>query len=271
MKNEYKVEGQLVKMNVQGKEVTIDYDDINKVGLYKWRTSGRSRVFTSYWDKNKIVRTMSLHKYLTGSPHVKYLNNDPFDLRRSNLLPVEKQCPIRKRGAYLKGNRVLLKKDVAIIYIDSKGSSYRVYIDVNDYPVVKNYTWCRNVKTGYAQSIDRITRKGVYMHRLIMDARGFYNKTDHIDGNRLNNRKSNLRICDDSENHHNNIKHRNVTSGIYPHTKGKYWTACLIIKKRNIYLQKTFKTHEQAIAQRRKWEEKLNPSGLQGRRDVSDA
>jgi hypothetical protein len=264
MKNDFSVNGDVVTMDVQGEKVMFDVADVERVGKYRWRKSGRRLVFTSYRDEDNIVRTVTLHKYITGSKHVRFVNGSTFDLRRSNLLPTDKVELHKPRGVNLKGNEYRIEGDTVIVLIKSKGVTYEAYIDYEDYPVVRNYTWCRNVATGYAQAIDRISRRGIYMHRLIMDASGFYDKTDHINGNRLDNRKHNLRICSDSQNHHNNIKHRNGTSGIYEHTKGKYWTACLMIKGKDIHRQKTFKNYEDAVAQRRAWEKEFNPSGLNG-------
>lgn len=55
-------------------------------------------------------------------------------------------------------------------------------------------------------------KKNVYMHRLIMNAPdGAY--IDHINGDSLDNRKENLRFCNNSENMRNRGKNQNNTSG----------------------------------------------------------
>lgn len=262
MKNEYVVQDGMVTMKVQGIQVIFDEADIPIIEKYKWKSPRKCSVNTGYRDENGIGRTLTLHKLLTGAKYVERVNGDLLDYRRCNLVPTEKVIQHHKRGVNLKGNEYRIEKGIVVVLIKSKNKIHECYIDYEDYPIVAKYTWCKNVATGYAQAIDRLTRKGVYMHRLVMGAIDFYDKIDHINGNRMDNRKSNLRICNDSQNHHNNIKHRNGTSGIYPHTKGKYWTACLIVKAKNIHLQKTFKTFEQATAQRRAWEQEFNPSGL---------
>lgn len=84
-------------------------------------------------------------------------------------------------------------------------------IDNADFERVNKYSWNVN-NGGYAIHIH------IAMHRFIMNTpKGM--DTDHINGNRLDNRKKNLRICSRSQNHFNRKKRAN-TSSVY---KGVYW------------------------------------------------
>lgn len=60
----------------------------------------------------------------------------------------------------------------------------------------------------------RLNRKTEYMHRRITGAPPGA-EVDHIDGNRLNNVRANLRLATPAENRQNRGKYRNNTSGFH--------------------------------------------------------
>lgn len=73
-------------------------------------------------------------------------------------------------------------------------------IDEADFDLVKPFSWTQNSAGGYAKSRD-LGRK-LWMHRMIVGAvKGQY--VDHINGNTLDNRRCNLRICSQGENMRN--------------------------------------------------------------------
>jgi HNH endonuclease len=81
-------------------------------------------------------------------------------------------------------------------------------IDADDFEKIKNYNW-HAVKTGHVFYAKRATRKKgeqriVPMHAVIAGTPAGL-CTDHIDGNGLNNRRSNLRICTHAQNQQNRI------------------------------------------------------------------
>jgi len=88
-------------------------------------------------------------------------------------------------------------------------------VDDSDYEELNRFKWHarKTVKTFYAErtfTIGNGKRKNVFMHRYIMQTpKGF--DTDHIDGNGLNNQRSNLRVCTRSENLRNQGKKPNNT------------------------------------------------------------
>lgn len=81
-----------------------------------------------------------------------------------------------------------------------------IQIDDNDYELIKNFKWnILEVTPNNKYATTYIERKLVLMHRLLM---GFPKgkEIDHIDGNGLNNSRSNLRICS----HKDNLRNRKI-------------------------------------------------------------
>ena len=89
-------------------------------------------------------------------------------------------------------------------------------VDDEDYELVNKYNWYFGA--GYARSMEKIL-----MHRLIMKAKKGQ-MIDHIDGNGLNNQRSNLRFCTHSQNMANKKGFKNTSSkykGVYTHIDSK--------------------------------------------------
>jgi hypothetical protein len=89
------------------------------------------------------------------------------------------------------------------------------YIDDADFALVGSISWsaCKRYHCTYA-----INTKHGYLHRLVAAANKEH-EVDHIDGNGLNNQRSNLRCATRSQNQHNRGKYSNNTSGF----KGVTW------------------------------------------------
>lgn len=75
-------------------------------------------------------------------------------------------------------------------------------VDDEDYPELIKHTWYLS-KQGYAArsywNVEKQTTGTIYMHRLILKTPGGFD-TEHIDLNKLNNQKSNLRVATRSQN-----------------------------------------------------------------------
>lgn len=105
------------------------------------------------------------------------------------------------------------------------------YFDKEDYKIISEYCWCYS-RFGYVitdsnkyQTIK--DKKGLAMHRLVLDYWDYNFDIDHINNNKSDNRKCNLRIVTRSQNFMNKKKQKNNTSGV----TGVYWD-----KSRNKWL-----------------------------------
>lgn len=152
----------------------------------------------------------------------------------------------KKSGKWKKYNRYDLSGEYGIGFT-SKGEEF--YFDIEDYDKIKDYCWYID-NNGYVASSN-----GILMHRIILPTEDGY-VPDHIHGKTTNNdnRKSNLRIATDSQNHMNmRISSRNTSgvTGVSRHPSGG-WIAH--IKSGNIIKRKYFNNKEDAINQRKEWE-----------------
>lgn len=109
-------------------------------------------------------------------------------------------------------------------------------VDEADYAELSQYKWYtqNSGHTGYAK---RMTSKSlgrphlVRMHRVILDAPHDM-QVDHINGDGLDNRRSNLRLCTNAENQHNRRKFKNTASkykGLAFFSGPKMWGALIKI------------------------------------------
>lgn len=102
-------------------------------------------------------------------------------------------------------------------------------VDVEDHQWLSKHKWHASPATGHSTVYaKRSTRHGsVFMHRMIMKPpEGMV--VDHINGNGLDNRRCNLRICTPTENSRNRRKHADGKSrfiGVSPW--GKKWQAAV--------------------------------------------
>ena len=79
------------------------------------------------------------------------------------------------------------------------GAGKYALVSPEDYPMVARHSWY--YRDGYALS--KIGNKEIRMHRYIMDVRDPDLIVDHIDRNRLNNTRENLRVINYLENANN--------------------------------------------------------------------
>lgn len=132
----------------------------------------------------------------------------------------------------------------------AKGEEF--WFDIEDYDKIKDYTWHYS-KEGYVNTV-----KGYRLHRLVL---GIEDPKIHVDhkthppktNHKVDNRKSNLRIVNQSQNTINSSLRFDNTSGytgVYYHKKYNKWVAKISINKKAVELG-YFTNKEDAIEARK--------------------
>lgn len=125
-------------------------------------------------------------------------------------------------------------------------------VSKKDYERVIKYKWHFN-KNGYAvRNVKRGSGEETYMHRIIMEehlTEGLL--VDHKNGNGLDNRRENLRVCTKTQNQQNQKpRHTSVSKykGVGYYKRDKKWRARIISNKKDIELGKFEDEKEAALA-----------------------
>jgi len=127
--------------------------------------------------------------------------------------------------------------DPNVRYIPLTKNQFAI-VDAADYERLSRYTWSASHcgRTFYAAR--NAGGRPVLMHRMIMrPPKGMV--VDHIDGNGLNNRRSNLRICTRAENNRNRRPAPGGSSrfrGVYRCRTADRWIANLSVNNRTVYV-----------------------------------
>lgn len=93
------------------------------------------------------------------------------------------------------------------------GQDLVAIVDDEDFERISQFDWIARKIEGKVYAV-----KMLYLHRVIMNAPAGM-VVDHINGDSLDNRRSNLRLCTPAENARNRSKKKNSTSGF----KGVSW------------------------------------------------
>lgn len=220
---------------------------------------GRLKVIKE--DPNRGKRTRWLCQCSCGNPElvsVLSYNLKSGAVKSCGCLVVENN---KKRG---KHNRYKLSEDGSFYTVYEEDSDKYFYVDAEDYAFIKDYYWFFD-ETGYVKTIKQKnnTREIIYLHRLIMhltpEDKVYVDHIIHPKGkeDKIDNRKSNLRIVTPTQNSMNkwiSSKNKSGTTGVIK-KPGDKWEAFLTMNKET-KLRKTFDTIEEAIQARKEAEEK---------------
>ena len=160
-------------------------------------------------------------------------------------------------GCYKKECGIVAKKYNTYDLTGEYGKGYtfkgeEFYFDLADYDLIKKYCWCID-NGGYVVAKESLTNKTVKLHRLVMGCVGdSATIIDHVDRNKNNNRKSNLRMCTQTENTRNKSIFKNNKSGVtgvFFRKQINKWVAQIQVSGRHIYLG-AYEDKEEAIKSR---------------------
>lgn len=167
------------------------------------------------------------------------------EVKRERILDINQ----KKR----KHNKIVVEKDIAKIYFKDGGF---FIVDKTDKELVEKYYW--NMVQGYpVTQIKTIEckkgrRKCVRVHKLLINNLPQGLEVDHIDRNKLNNTRKNLRVVSHIENMHNVGMLSSNTSGYKNITLDKKYNRYLVSFRHNYkkYFIGRYKTIEEAIIAR---------------------
>lgn len=145
-------------------------------------------------------------------------------------------------------NKYEVNGDETVIYmLNRKGESFKTLIDTEDLSKVIGLktSWIAHEdhgkRTFYAETVKTKNKKREHigLHRLVMNCPSGL-VVDHINHNTLDNRKSNLRIVNQSGNQLNrkgaNKQSSSGIRGVSWHKNSGKWQACLRINGERVYL-----------------------------------
>lgn len=154
-------------------------------------------------------------------------------------------------GAVFDRREIEVAGDIAKVPLHGRGGKFYGWtvIDISDVEKIKDVAWTLGA-SGYAVGRPPGFAKPTNLHRLILglnpcDVRN----VDHVDGDKLNNRRKNLRICTHLENMKNTRLKKSNTTGLkgVSKTASGRWRARITVNSKEIRLG-VFDTKELAAA-----------------------
>lgn len=148
-----------------------------------------------------------------------------------------------------------LSNDFGVGYTTNTNQPF--LFDKEDFELIKNYAW-RTQGNGYIVSTNA-EHATVYLHKLVMTTTECL-EVDHINLDKLDNRKENLRVCTRQQNACNRCAPKNNTSG-YPgvlwEKRFNKWRARIISNKHDYHLG-LFDNYNDAVKARKEAEIKFH-------------
>jgi hypothetical protein len=147
-------------------------------------------------------------------------------------------------------NKFVVDGEVVRVFFPCDESKVALF-DLADLSLLEAITGTLSLKKGYvryAYTVDSYKQESAYLHRVIMNAPDNL-QIDHINGNRLDNRKSNLRLCTNQLNQQNKEANKNNSTGVknvHWHSKQGYYQVSICANGKLNYIGRT-KDFDEAV------------------------
>lgn len=238
----------LVGKHGEGKFAKVDDDMYDYLKQFTWRIANNK--YRKYIGRSveKVANqpfVILLHREIVKAKKgevVSFINRDRFDCRRKNL----------QYGDYWKNTPIEIDEATGAAKIRLTGAfSHRDFtlIDIEDWEKVIKWKWQLD-KAGYATRTreTKVGKKAIKMHRVIMNAPDGM-QVDHINGNRSDNRKINLRLVTHTQNQWNSKKKKRNKSGykgVYQDERNGKWVVSVLVNGKKIYGKRSYDIIEAA-------------------------
>ena len=150
---------------------------------------------------------------------------------------------------------------ICITYNKQGVATGLVKVDLDKVNLLKQYKiYIRKHDSGKCYACLSVNGRKILLHRYLMNIANteynLHNQIDHINGDSLDNRLSNLRICDIKQNMQNIRKKHKITGVEKGPNKNKKWIARIMSNYKSIHIG-TFNTYEEAVIARLTKEKEL--------------
>lgn len=217
---------EIIRLYTEEKNTINDIKNLLKVSrkkITKILTSNDIEIRTQYneiYVNNRDLNSKHMCAVEFCSENAKFKLNDIYYCGRH-------YNQIKNNGGILEFTKVDKNKfriEDGVCYVEHYDKNYNVLgefiIDIEDIWVLDKYRFGVS-NHGYPMT------NGIYLSDILMNNTDKKHIVDHINRDKLDNRKSNLRLCDRLQNNRNKNKHKNNTSGVVGvrKTKNNKWSA----------------------------------------------
>ena len=236
----------------------------------KIRNSKSKKELKLYLDKqkNELCVCYNKYHYVVKSEVVKYFidknynrfnskiihkDNDLYNNNVYNLQIVKRRYGKEQQNKTY--NKYIIEDDYIIVYINHND---KFMIDKEDIDLLQNNKWYRRKDNDYIMcSSYENTKKEIYLHKAILQRYANIRENDiidHINRNKSDNRKCNLRVTNFTGNNRNQSISKCNTSGIigvskyYKTKNGVKWRAYITINNKHKEILSSYNFNECVVA-----------------------